>query len=269
MIRLSLVIALAVGPLWADTTLDPTQAGMAGADIVILGEVHDNAEHHVGQADLIMQLKPKAVVFEMLSPEQAGIVNTGPRDDLDALAARIDWANSSWPDFAIYAPVFAALDDTPVVGAAAPRGVVRAAFSEGASAVFGTGAGQFGLDMAVPAAQLAQRSQMQFDAHCAAMPLEMMGGMVEAQRLRDALFSKAALDALEKYGAPIVVIVGNGHARRDWGMPAMIAQAASDVTTYAVGFVEVPSPDNDPRFDTTLPTQPAQRDDPCDAFTSE
>ena len=108
--------------------------------------------------------------------------------------------------------------------------------------------------------------QMQFEAHCEAMPLAMMGGMVEAQRLRDAAFAAATLDALERHGAPVVVITGNGHARKDWGMPALIALADPGVTLWSVGFVETPRPLDDPRFDLTVATEPAPRDDPCAAF---
>lgn len=244
----------------------PMMARMAAADVVFLGEIHDNALHHQGQAMIITALKPEAVVFEMLSSTQAALVNEIGTENLGTLGQRIGWEAAGWPDFNIYAPIFAALDTAQVVGAAAPRETIRAAFAGGAAAVFGAGAAGFGLTQAVPQPQLERRMQMQFDAHCAAMPMDMMGGMVEAQRLRDAYFADASLKALTTYGAPIVVIVGNGHARRDWGVPAMIALAATDVTTIAVGFVEVPSLDDDPRFDITLATARALRGDPCDAF---
>lgn len=239
---------------------------MRNADIVLLGEIHDNPYHHEGQAVLLKQIAPKAVVFEMLSSEQAEIVNSTAREDLVALAKQIDWANSGWPAFALYEPIFEALQDLPVVGAAAPREQVRAAFASGAAATFGTGAAAFGLDVPLPPEQLAKRSELQFDAHCAAMPLDMMGGMVEAQRFRDARFSKATLDALNTYGAPIVVIAGNGHVRRDWGMPALIALARPDVTTFAVGFAETLYQRVDPRYDATVATDRPERGDPCAAF---
>lgn len=266
MIRLFTLLFFAATPVFAQT-LSPAQTTlMKDAQIIILGEIHDNREHHQGQAKLLALIDPKAVVFEMLSATQAEIVNADLRKDVAKLSERIKWDASGWPDFKLYAPIFAALGDRRVVGAAAPSGVIRDAFGKGAAKVFGEGAARFGLDQDVPSSQLEARKQMQFDAHCETMPITMMGGMVEAQRLRDAFFSRAALNAYEQYGAPIVVITGNGHARRDWGMPALLSKAAPKLKVYSVGFVERPAPSDDPRFNVTIVTAPAERSEPCDAF---
>ncbi len=224
------------------------------ADIVILGEVHDNPDAHLGQAAAIEGLRPTAVVFEMLTAEDAAKADADPTAIPDA------WQAGGWPDFKIYAPIFKAMGDARIVGAAAPRHAVRGVYKDGAAARFGPRAARFGLDRALPADQQARREAMQFKAHCEAMPLEMMGGMVAVQRYRDAVFARAALEALEVYGAPIAVIAGNGHARIDWGVPAIIAQAAPGVTTRAIGFVEE---DRGVPFDETRIVPPAARDDPC------
>ena len=42
--------------------------GMAEAQVIFLGEVHDNAHAHARQAELVDRLQPKALVFEMLTP---------------------------------------------------------------------------------------------------------------------------------------------------------------------------------------------------------
>ncbi|KIN70492.1 DUF399 domain containing protein [Sulfitobacter noctilucae] len=262
-------VFLAILPLSvcaADLSLVQTKA-MQSADVVLLGELHDNPLHHLGQADLLRQVAPKAVVFEMLTPEMAATVNAYA-GDLAELGAIIGWEAAGWPDFAIYQPIFEALGDAPAVGAAAPRETVRAAFAEGAAAVFGPQAERFGLSDPLPEDQLQTRVTAQFEAHCQAMPLEMMGGMVEAQRLRDAQFAKVTLNALAEYGASVVVITGNGHARRDWGVPFAIAQADPAVSTYSVGFIEAPVSAPDARFDATIVTAPAQRSDPCAAFNN-
>jgi uncharacterized iron-regulated protein len=229
------------------------------ADIVILGEVHDNADAHLGQANALDALRPTAVVFEMLTAEN-GQRADGARDTI----AKI-WESESWPEYSLYAPIFDVLGQSRIIGAAAPRDAVRAVYSDGAAALFGPDAPLFGLDQPLPADQQAAREAMQFEAHCRAMPLETMGGMVDVQRYRDAVFARAALAALELYGPPVAVIAGNGHARTDWGIPAMIALAAPSVSTHAIGFVEG---DTDMPFDEIHIVPPATRDDPCKSLTS-
>ena len=230
------------------------------ADIVVLGEVHDNPEAHLGQAAMIATLQPTAVVFEMLTAEE------GARADADRSVIAQAWEASGWRDYPIYAPIFDALGAGHIVGAAATRDTVRAVYADGAAALFGPDAPLYGLDQPLLAAQQTARETMQFDAHCAAMPLEMMGSMVEIQRYRDAVFARAVLAALDTYGAPVVLIAGNGHARTDWGVPAMIAQAAPGVTVHAVGFIEAES---DVPFDDIRIVPPAPRDDPCAALLSD
>ena len=260
-----MAFAVAQAAVALDLTDDQTKL-ILDADIVILGEIHDNPAHHAGQAELMRQIAPTAVVFEMLSAEMAEGVNAWDRSDIEVLGAAIGWQDAGWPDITLYAPVFDALGDAHAVGAMVDRDSVRAAFAQGAADVFGDGAEVFGLTEALPDTELDIRKQLQFDAHCAAIPLEMMEGMVEAQRLRDAAFSQAALKALETYGSPIVVITGNGHARSDWAMPHMMALGAPEVIPYTVGFVEAPAAPDDPRFDLTIVTDPAPRPDPCAAF---
>lgn len=224
------------------------------AEIVLLGEVHDNAEAHLGQAAALAELKPSAVVFEMLTPEEARTI------DANRASAAAVWAETSWPDFSLYAPLFEALGEARILGAAAPRSEIRAVYAEGAAARFGPEAARFGLAEALPEAQQAQREEMQFQAHCQAMPREMMGGMVSVQRYRDALFARAALEALETYGPPVALIVGNGHARTDWGIPAALRAAAPEVTSHAIGFVEGTT---EIPFDEIRQVPPAKRADPC------
>jgi uncharacterized iron-regulated protein len=182
------------------------------------------------------------------------------------LGARIGWSEAGWPDFALYRPIFEALGDAHVVGMALPRDDVRAAFDEGAAAVFGTDAATYGLDTPLPATEQTRREEMQFDAHCAAMPRALMPGMVEAQRLRDAHFARVTLGALADHGAPLVVIVGNGHVRADWGMPVYLERAAPQVRVFAFAYVE--GPQNGTAFDGVMTTPPADRGDPCAAFSN-
>ncbi|WP_460272472.1 ChaN family lipoprotein [Celeribacter sp. ULVN23_4] len=256
----------AASPAFSDQISLEALSQLPPADVVILGEIHDNPIHHTHQATAIKVLSPKAVVFEMLTPEQAARITPELRANEEALSEALDWEMSGWPNFSMYYGIFAA-SDAPIYGAALPREDVRRAFTEGAAAVFGNEAGRFGLETPLPAEIQSTREQMQYETHCAAMPLEMMSGMVEAQRLRDAAFSQTVLRAYAETGGPVAVITGNGHARTDWGMPSVLALAAPNVTVLSIGQLEG-LPDETPPYDLWLVTEPVERDDPCADFAT-
>jgi len=232
-------------------------------DVIILGEVHDNPDAHIRQAEFLREIVPTAVVFEMLSPAAAAAANQVDRTDLFAIAEATAWSESGWPDFELYAPVFEALGDAHIVGAAVPRDVARQAISSNAYAVFGSNGARFGLDRSLHPDQRKEREQLQFEAHCEAMPLGLMAGFVEAQRLRDAVFAEALLNALGRHGAPVVLIAGNGHARTDWGVPASIRSADQDVSVFSIAMAESES---EAPFDQVVVVPPADRPDPCETL---
>lgn len=235
------------------------------ADVVVFGEVHDNPVHHAHQAIAVDALKPSAVVFEMLSPDQAARVTPRLVRSEEALAAVLGWEASGWPDFGMYHPIFVAAGEAAIRGGAAPAEEVRRAAEEGAAAVLGPEAGRFGLALPLPEAEQMLREAEQLMAHCNAMPAEALPGMVEAQRLRDARLAQAALAAVEETGGPVVVITGNGHARADWGVPWMLAAAAPGLEVLAIGQFEEAA-EAEPPFDLWLVTPAAARGDPCAVF---
>lgn len=236
-----------------------------------MGEVHDNPAHHANQARIVGDLAPQALVFEMIEPGAARRITPELRGNAAELAEALDWEASGWPDFAMYYPVFAAAPEAAIFGGAAPRDQVRSAVNDGAAAVFGDSAALFGLDRPLPAEQLEIRLQLQSEAHCDALPESLLPGMVEAQRLRDAALARATIAAYEHARSSsdsprVVVIAGNGHAREDWGLPAMLrAYYDGAVTVAALGQYETDAPDQAPYTETVV-TEPAEREDPCLAF---
>lgn len=264
---LALATMLAPGAVMADP-VDTPRAFLeraAGADVLLLGEVHDNPAHHAFQAAVVDAAGPGAIVFEMLTAAEAARVTPDLAGNADALASALNWAESGWPDFSMYYPLLARAATVPIYGAEVPRDVARRAFAEGAAGAFGAGAARFGLTEPLSTEEQAIREDEQQAAHCNALPEEVLPGFVAAQRLRDAMLAAAALEALEAHGAPVVVITGNGHARRDRGVPALLAAAAPEVSVIALGQFEAP-PEGEVPFDAWTVADPVERTDPCAAF---
>ena len=226
--------------------------------MVILGEVHDNPYHHANQARAVTELAPAAMVFEQLTPDFARRVTPELLDDAVRLEAALEWQNSGWPDFAMYYPIFAAAPDAAIFGGAADQRDVRRSMGEGAAQVFGGGAAMFGLDRPFSNEVQSQEEDLQMRAHCDALPTEMLAGMVEAQRLRDAALAQATVEAVFETrergsDAPVILITGILRA-----MPL-------DLTVLTVAQFEGQAPD-ELDFDYWLVTDAAERDDPCAAF---
>ena len=159
-------------------SLTPVALAAGAFDVHVLGEVHDNPTHHAEQARRVTEIVPAALVFEMLTEAQAARALPELRGDPTALEEALGWAESGWPDFTMYYPVFAAAPEARILGAAVPRAAARAAMRDGLAATFGDEAGRYGLTEALPPAEQAQRETLQQEAHCGALPDEMLPAMV-------------------------------------------------------------------------------------------
>jgi uncharacterized iron-regulated protein len=261
-----LVLLFSLGtPLVAQEITPADLDRLPAADVVILGETHDNPAHHANQARAVMAIQPTALVFEMLTPAQAART-PNDRGDADALARAYDWGATGWPDFAMYHPIFAAAPLARVFGADVARDDLARAMSDGAAAAFGMDAARFGLDAPLAAHDLTARLAEQATAHCDMLPADLLPGMVEAQRLRDAALARAALQAVVETGGPVAVITGSGHARNDTGVPALLRLAKPSLTVLSIGQIEG-APEGDVPFDLWIVTDGvAGRGDPCAAF---
>ncbi|EBA16470.1 hypothetical protein RSK20926_22134 [Roseobacter sp. SK209-2-6] len=240
---------------------------LAGADVIALGEIHDNPAHHQVQAQLIATLKPAAIVWEMVAPELAAELKLETLQDLDALEAYLQWDRSGWPEFEIYAPVFQAAENARHFGAWVPRGAVGAAMEAGIASYFGAEADRFGLTQPLDQEAQSQREADQLANHCNAMPVEMLPILVDIQRLRDAKLAQVAERAYFETGGPVVVITGNGHARKDHGLFVYLSKAQPRLDLRAFGQAEEGGIQGD--FDVTLSSPGITRPDPCLAFSKQ
>ena len=264
--RPGLVLAL----LWAGAAAaSPVTQCAFDPDVLMIGEVHDNPDHHATQAALLAASDPSAIIFEMVTAAEAQRITPALAGDPEALEAVLDWENSGWPAFEMYAPLFAFATDVPIYGAEVPRARARLAMEQGAAAVFGPDAEWFGLDEPLAHGEQVAREALQQDAHCNALPPELLPGFVEAQRLRDAEIAVRVLSALEAHGPPVFVIAGNGHLRTDWGAPALLSRAAPELRVCAIAQIEWPFGEGGPfglPYTEIEVTPVLNRPDPCAAF---
>ncbi len=234
------------------------------ADVYFVGERHDNPNHHETQARLIAQIAPSAVVFEMIPDGDVHLLGAPvPAEDL---AERLNWWGRASGDVALWQPVFDAAQGLALHGALIDRPAARAAMEAGVAESFGAQAERWGLAEPLDKAEQAAREAAQQEAHCNAMPSEMLPVLVSLQRMRDAALARAILRAYEQEGGPVAVITGNGHARKDWGAPAVLGRGAPELSVFSIGLGEEgAAPEG--VFDRVLTDAPSpERDDPCAAF---
>jgi uncharacterized iron-regulated protein len=255
---------------------------------VLLGEQHDNPDHHRLQARLLRALivygRRPAVGFEMFSSDDAPAIarhlDAHPTDAA-GLAEAVDWQRSGWPDWAMYRPIAEAAlaAGLPVVATDLSRSTARALGQGGESALESTLVAHLGLDRPLAADLRAAMAQEIRDAHCGYAPEPRVEAMITVQRARDAQMAESLIAAGQQDGA--VLIAGAGHARRDYGVPIYLAGKAPDASMVSLAFLEVGQDTLDPpayaaRFRRqTLPfdyiwfTPRVDDQDPCTTFKEQ
>ena len=218
---------------------DAVVAALAKARYVLLGERHDNPDHHRMQTALVRALlatgRRPAVAFEMFTDDDAPAIArqlaVAPRDAA-GLAGAVDWKRSGWPDWAHYQPIAqAALDfDLPIVAANLAPATARALARGQRAALAEDFAARYALDRPMPGGAHAALTAEIREAHCGHLPAERIEGMVLAQRARDATLADRMLTVA---GDGAVLIAGNGHVRNDRGVPAYL-RARDPMATVAV-----------------------------------
>lgn len=266
-------------------------AAMSSGGALILGETHDNAEHHLLQSAALAEFadtsnaKRPAIVFEQLRADQeTGVASfrallgsaTSNERTVEDLKRRVDWDKSAWPKD-IYDPLFRAAIalDLPIYAGDVARAEIMKAAKGGEGALAPEDRSRLGLDVPLGEKLDAASVKEIEDSHCGALPKEAFGGMAYAQRYRDAHLANAVLDAGLINGSAFL-IAGAGHARTDRGVPWYVRQRAPDKEIVSVTFIEVEDgnddpqsyiprdPDGQPAADFIVFTARAERGDPCE-----
>lgn len=255
-----------VGKIWSveqKTFLTPSEliALLVTQDFILLGENHDNADHHELQAWVLRRLRGHdrrpVVIMEMIDKSQADALKeyrATPKSTAAGLGPAIGWKKSGWPDWKIYAPI------------------AKAAFAGGLQIAYGNpskqtirSVGKKGFD-GIPAAQVRELTldqNMQTEhlgdllkelekSHCGYVKGRMLRPMAKVQRLKDAYMADRMLTTGAKKGA--VLIAGNGHVRTDRGVPFYIKKRDAYFLSKSLMFLELP--DTTSTLETMIPKTP-------------
>ena len=229
-------------------------AALAKSSRLIVGEQHDNRDHHELQLWLLQSLgdrRPQgSLLLEMLTPDQQPRVDevrhaaTPPKDLPGSLAWQSGW------EWDLYGPIvrFALTQPYPLLAANLDGSEVRAIYANPP-----TLSGSRSNASSVRDELLKQVS----DSHCGLLPASQMPAMLAVQQQRDRRMAERLLAAPE----PSVLYAGAFHARKDVGVPIhlldlgapeaptvlMLAQQGSEVTSQMADFVwytpKMPTPD--------------------------
>jgi uncharacterized iron-regulated protein len=250
-LRLVLCLALA-GSAHAATRLpasaDALAQAMQGSRIVLLGEVHDNAAQHALRAQALRKLVESgarpAIAFEQFDRDAQDAIERARRErprDADYLIAQAKGA-PTWR-WDLYKPYIAlAFEyDLPIVAA-----------NLGRADAMKTATGSSPPD--APATLLRAQEEAVRKGHCDLLPPDAIPGMAYAQIARDRTLAQAILPYASR---GVVLLTGNGHVRKDIGVPNWVAAPST-----AIALLE--DDEDAERFDYYIVTDRAARPDPCE-----
>jgi uncharacterized iron-regulated protein len=241
---------------------------MMAADIVLLGELHDQPHHHRQRLLWLKKLaehRSIAIVMEQFDARSqpaldraradASGVSLSERAQRVAEAAGFDFKGWEWHFYG------------PVVELAIDRQLPLLAGNLARDEAMRIAMGQpHPLDGPPPRgwSEQAEASLARAidDGHCGVLPQRMIGPMVRAQRARDAQLAEVILAARAAGRLP-VLLAGNEHLRRDHGVPIHLVSRAPDLRIFSVALIEQETEAPAAAFDAVWRAAPVERPDPC------
>lgn len=283
-----------VGTIWSpDRQQAVTPAALAReitrADIILLGEIHDNADHHRLQAWLIGELVRKgrkpSIVLEMVGAEQSKALSNylGKLGaTAEGLGEALNW-NSQWPDWRIFQPIAekAMAHNLPILAGDAEAPKLDLVSRGGLRVLSESERSRIALGVPMNAELTGALAEEVRQAHCNLIPEDDIPNMTQVQRYRDAVMADSVLAAAAKSNGGVVLITGNGHARTDRGVPFYLRSRAPQYRVLSIAMMEVEdgardanklvpmSPEGQPAADFVWYTPRAEREDQCEALKAQ
>lgn len=239
-------------------------------DIVLLGEVHDNAQAHYQRTEALRQAVHNGW-RPVIAMEQFDLQQQARLDDAMQTCANAQCViQKTAPDakgweWAYYEPVIdlALEQGLRVLAANLSRTDAASIMKRGYTAVFSAAVmHELGLAGSAPPDLLRAQEHDVQQAHCGMLPEHMVNGMAQAQIARDAVMASILRQASQGGHQPVVLLAGNGHVRKQHGVPRWLGHAH----VFTVGFTEAPADSADYDLDIVVPA--TDRPDPCEGLRS-
>lgn len=238
---------------------------LRSADIVLLGELHDNPFHHQARATFIPRFAhdETTIVAEHL-PAGRRVTSTGEAGS-DLEAAGFNRNGWGWP---LHQPLFESVlgRGYALIGGNLPAGFSKELMAQGQAAMALPMAKSYE-QSTLPDLARAQLERDLVDGHCGKLPEKYLSPMKLVQRATDISMATALLA-----NRPAVLVAGNGHVRRDYGVPQVLVALAPSLKISSIGFYESGTDRAEllkslaGRYDFVWLTDKAQRSDPCEDF---
>lgn len=234
--------------------------------VLLLGEVHDNPDGHARryawlEARVDAGWRP-TIAMEQFDRDRQADLDRALAECADAACVirRAEPEGQRW-EWPLYAPVIelALARGLPLRAANLSRADASRVVREGYRAALDDATiASFGLDRPL-ARDLADGQRRAIDeGHCQQLPASIAEGMVRAQVARDVWMAKVVAAEAGR-GDGVALLAGNGHVRRDLGVPRWL-EGTAGARAFSVGFVEEPA---EGTFDERVAIVPHPRVDPC------
>jgi uncharacterized iron-regulated protein len=243
--------------------------------VVMLGEVHDNPLQHRLRLEVLRRAfaagwRP-AIAMEQFDREHQVDIDRARREKpgdaqhvIDVAAPSVSGTAGGW-NWDLYRPfVELALEyEVPLIAANLSRSDANKVVQHGYSAVFDpTSLAALGLSQPIaPDWQAAQEREID-TGHCHALPPSLLPSMARAQFARDAVMAAVLR---EHPTGGVVLLAGDGHVRRDIGVPRWL-HGSPQAEVFAVGYLEKGETSSVGSFDAVVYTARATRAPPCADF---
>ncbi len=268
-----------VGKIWdseSNSWLNEKQLILQASqyDYVLIGETHNNADHHRLQSQLLNLLvaagaKP-VVVMEMLEIDSW---QDKPRmwKDLNELQEQAKTHNPSWP-WKLYAPILQSVVEHQLELVAG--NISSDTLHERAKELGPFRPDEIVDEYLVTYNALEQLKQDIVDSHCGYANDEFVNFMIRAQFQRDHVMTMS----LVNNEPPVVLIAGSGHVRNNYAVPMQLLNNYMRISYISISFIQVnPNLINpneyingDPNdFDILIFTPSYTDQDPCERYRKE